>query len=53
LNPWDLLSWICSAALAGSAILIFALFLRDARSILDRSVSPPGDEPEPPRDPPR
>ena len=36
MNGWDLFTWICAAALAGSAVVIFAFFLRDARSILKR-----------------
>ncbi len=34
MNGWDLFTWISSAALAGSAIVIFLYFLRDAGSIL-------------------
>ena len=50
MNPWDVLTWILSAALAGSAVLIFSLFLRDARGVLQRDASPPDDESEPPAD---
>ena len=34
MNGWDLFTWLAAAALAGSAILIFAFFLRDAGAIL-------------------
>ena len=34
MNGWDVFTWITCAALAGSAVVIFAFFLRDARSIL-------------------
>ena len=33
MNPWDLFTWIAAAVLAGSAIIIFAFFARDARKI--------------------
>ena len=36
MNGWDLFTWICSGVLAGSAIVIFGFFLRDARSLLGR-----------------
>jgi hypothetical protein len=38
MNAWDLVTWIAAAALASSAVVIFAFFLRDARSILDREM---------------
>jgi len=34
MNGWDLFTWICAAALAGSASVIFGFFLRDAGTIL-------------------
>ena len=34
MNGWDLFTWLSAAALAGSAVLIFAFFLRDAGAIL-------------------
>ena len=34
MNGWDAFTWISSAALAGSAIAIFILFLRDAGTVL-------------------
>ncbi len=36
MNGWDLFTWICALVLAGSAVIIFAYFLRDARTILKR-----------------
>lgn len=33
MNPWDLLTWVAAALLAGSALTIFAFFARDAREI--------------------
>ncbi len=36
MNGWDLFTWISSAVLAVSAVLIFGFFLRDARGILER-----------------
>jgi len=36
MNGWDVLTWLSAAALAGSAIAIFVLFLRDAGKILHR-----------------
>jgi hypothetical protein len=32
-NVWDVVTWIAAALLAGSAITIFAFFLKDARKI--------------------
>ena len=43
MNGWDLFTWISSAALAGSAVVIFAFFLRDAGAIL-RGKSEDRDE---------
>ena len=40
MNGWDLFTWICALVLAGSALIIFVYFLRDARTILKR------DEPD-------
>jgi len=39
MNGWDLFTWFNCAVLAGTAIVIFGFFLKDARSILtgDRS----------------
>ncbi len=34
MNGWDLFTWLNCAALAGAAIVIFALFLKDAKGIL-------------------
>ena len=36
MNGWDLFTWVSAVGLAGSAILIFVFFLRDAGSILRR-----------------
>ena len=36
MNGWDWFTWISALVLAGSALIIFACFLRDARSILKR-----------------
>ena len=40
MNGWDLFTWFNSAVLAGTAVVIFGFFLKDARSILtgDRSA---------------
>ncbi len=38
MNPWDFVTWVSAVLLAGSAVVIFAFFLRDARSILDREM---------------
>jgi hypothetical protein len=35
-NGWDLLTWLAAASLAGSAIVIFVFFLRDAGAILNQ-----------------
>ncbi len=34
MNGWDLFTWFNCALLAGSATVIFLLFLKDARGIL-------------------
>ena len=39
MNGWDLFTWICALVLAGSGLIIFGYFLRDARSILKREKS--------------
>jgi hypothetical protein len=36
LNGWDVFTWVSCAVLAGCAVVIFALFLRDAGGILKR-----------------
>jgi hypothetical protein len=38
MNPWDFVTWLSAFALATSALVIFAFFLRDARSIFDREM---------------
>ena len=43
MNPWDAATWLASVLLAGSAILIFSGFLRDARQILAGQRKPEGD----------
>ncbi len=67
MNPWDFVTWLSSAVLGLSAMVIFVYFLRDARSILNREMHGHDDEPEsssasrsaaggapaPPGDPPR
>ncbi len=40
MNGWDLFTWFNSALLAGAAVVIFILFLKDAGGIL----SGPGRE---------
>ena len=56
MNGWDLFTWFNCAVLAGTAIVIFGYFLKDARGILtgdrtdldDGTVDVlPGAEPEP------
>jgi hypothetical protein len=39
-NGWDVLTYLCSAGLGVSAVVIFGFFLRDARELLQR----PGDK---------
>lgn len=34
MNGWDLFTWFNCAVLAGTAVVIFGFFLKDARSIL-------------------
>ncbi len=67
MNAWDVVTWLSSFALGGSAVVIFGFFVRDARSILNREMHGHDDEPEsssasgsaaagataPPDDPPR
>ena len=36
MNGWDVFTWVMALVLAGSALVIFAYYLRDARGILDR-----------------
>ncbi len=43
MNGWDLFTWIMALVLAGSAIVMFGFFLRDARSILNRDRKAPDD----------
>ena len=40
MNGWDLLTWLMAVLLAASAVVIFVLFLKDARSILERVEHP-------------
>ena len=44
MNGWDLFTWIMALVLAGSAVIIFAYFLRDARGILKRESEEQNDE---------
>ncbi len=46
MNPWDFVTWVSAVLLAVSAVVIFAFFLRDARSILDREMHGHEEEPE-------
>ncbi len=50
MNWWDVFSWVCSVALAVSALVIFAFFLRDARGILQRDLRDSDDESQSSRD---
>ena len=43
MNPWDVVTWMSSIALALSAVVIFGFFLRDADSILNREEGDPED----------
>ena len=36
MNPWDVFTWLMSAVLGVSALVIFAYFLKDLRGILGR-----------------
>jgi len=42
MNGWDLFTWINCVILAGSAIIIFFLFLRDSKGILGGGRSDAG-----------
>ena len=44
MNGWDVFTWIASVVLAGSAVLIFGFFARDAGSILKRERRKPEDD---------
>ena len=44
MNGWDIATWLSAVALAGSAVVIFAFFLRDARSIFNREMHGHPDE---------
>jgi hypothetical protein len=46
MNAWDVVTWLSSVALGASAVGIFAFFLRDARSILDREMHGHDEEAE-------
>lgn len=47
MNWWDFFTWVSSIALAVSALAIFALFLRDARGILERDLHHSGEDSTP------
>ena len=38
MSGWEIFTWFSAIALAVSAVVIFALFLRDARGILERDL---------------
>lgn len=44
MNGWDLFTYLMCALLASSAIVIFILFLRDARSIIEGSAAQEDEE---------
>ena len=44
MNPWDVLSWVCSVLLAASAVVIFGFFVRDARGVLNRDFHHASEE---------
>ena len=44
MNGWDLATWLSAAGLAVSTVVIFVLFLRDARTILGREDREPDRE---------
>ena len=46
MNGWDFFTWLCAVLLAASAVGIFAFFVRDAGSILNREMHDEGEEPE-------
>ena len=46
MSGWDAFTWLCSFALGASAMVIFAFFLRDARSILNRDMHRHDEEDE-------
>ena len=50
MNPWDVVTWLCSAGLAISGVLIFGFFLKDARQVLNRDLRHSADEPSEPAD---
>jgi len=45
-NAWDFVTWLSAIVLAVSAVVIFAYFLRDAGSILNREMHGDDEEPE-------
>jgi hypothetical protein len=44
MNGWDVFTWLSCLVLAGSAIVIFVYFLRDAGAILRRERRDRDDE---------
>ncbi len=47
MNPWDLVTWLASIILAASAVVIFAMFLRDAKSTLNRETQDKDESKDP------
>jgi hypothetical protein len=43
MNGWDAFTWFCSIGLTGSAIVVFAFFLRDIGDVL-RGSRPDDDD---------
>ena len=43
MNGWDVFTWIAAALLAGSAVTVFAFFLKDARKIFQGGRVDSGD----------
>lgn len=44
MNGWDIFTWFACAALAGSALVIFALFLRDIGDVVRGHPRDTGEE---------
>jgi hypothetical protein len=46
-NGWEIFTWFSAIALALSAVVIFGLFLRDARKVLERDLHDSDDDSAP------
>ncbi len=46
MNAWDIVTWLSALVLGACAVVIFGVFLRDARSILTREMHGHDEEAE-------